>query len=688
MDGQHPSHIPPFGALYPIPQPQIIPPLSFQHGVYMEEPAQSMPSHPQAPRSRRRTAHGPDHIKHRRTRSGCYTCRQRRVKCDEARPTCERCKKGKRECNYPETASSSSSRAARSVKAKDDLDRDSSPSDDETARTGALAQVLDEEEGGDQDDDSTTYESTSSRKASEASALTREKGLTPASATDSTSASTRPALSRGNSQPVIQPSIIEHVRWPGLPSDIKWYLSYHRNNISHHHYGFKYDGSNFLAETFLHIAMGDEALMYAVVAFAAYFYTLSREDGSIHEFLKYYDRSVTILLSSLGKRRKLRVSTLLTILQLATIEEFLGDWVNLIGHQKAAHSIITDLFTPETVMQDDTRRKIIGWYIRFDLFAGIMGGGETVLGRDWFAAVAGFYERQARAKPQDLGARFEDWSARSRLLATDATLLFAQNNMENISKENFSQGLQQLSAAFESFGSEIESTFIDPAYFVESLPKAPPPSEDDITDFRDPHTLLAGEYFTINIILMDHWAMLLMFKYQTAMALGQMPGPDFVELALKKCKMFEAVQYYDRGGSGVILSLQASIGIAALFLPKDARHTDWCRRKFALIEQKGYIYPSSFRKRMTDIWAIDVTHWWLPDNDAFPLPVRRIREFIESRFKEQTPTSVSEMSGIFKTLNVDSPTSTRNTPSSETFDPSILDSALMSRQSPEQTWPR
>jgi len=29
---------------------------------------------------RKRQPHGPDHIKHRRTRSGCYTCRQRRVK--------------------------------------------------------------------------------------------------------------------------------------------------------------------------------------------------------------------------------------------------------------------------------------------------------------------------------------------------------------------------------------------------------------------------------------------------------------------------------------------------------------------------------------------------------------------------------------------------------------------------------
>ncbi len=33
-----------------------------------------------AQRSRRKSAPGLDHIKHRRTRSGCYTCRSRRVK--------------------------------------------------------------------------------------------------------------------------------------------------------------------------------------------------------------------------------------------------------------------------------------------------------------------------------------------------------------------------------------------------------------------------------------------------------------------------------------------------------------------------------------------------------------------------------------------------------------------------------
>ncbi|KAK1780180.1 hypothetical protein QBC45DRAFT_324317 [Copromyces sp. CBS 386.78] len=34
----------------------------------------------------------------RRTKTGCLTCRKRRIKCDEAHPTCNNCKKSKRDC--------------------------------------------------------------------------------------------------------------------------------------------------------------------------------------------------------------------------------------------------------------------------------------------------------------------------------------------------------------------------------------------------------------------------------------------------------------------------------------------------------------------------------------------------------------------------------------------------------------
>ncbi|RSH82661.1 uncharacterized protein EHS24_007655 [Apiotrichum porosum] len=36
-----------------------------------------------------------------RSRSGCFTCRRRKVKCDESRPVCEKCQIGQRECTWP-----------------------------------------------------------------------------------------------------------------------------------------------------------------------------------------------------------------------------------------------------------------------------------------------------------------------------------------------------------------------------------------------------------------------------------------------------------------------------------------------------------------------------------------------------------------------------------------------------------
>lgn len=61
--------------------PPAFDPNKFQNMTYYSGFAE--PSLFQAPRSqrnRRKSAPGADHIKHRRTRSGCFTCRSRRVK--------------------------------------------------------------------------------------------------------------------------------------------------------------------------------------------------------------------------------------------------------------------------------------------------------------------------------------------------------------------------------------------------------------------------------------------------------------------------------------------------------------------------------------------------------------------------------------------------------------------------------
>jgi len=135
---------------------------------------------------------------------------------------------------------------------------------------------------------------------------------------------TRPPPSRSSSsRHVAKSSISQNSRWAKLKPEVRGYLRYHRDALSHHHYAFKYDGLNFLKTTFQEIAINDdsEALLYAVVAFAAYHHCINpaTQGTRISTFLGYYNKSISLLQQSLTKKRH-SVTTLLTILQLATIE--------------------------------------------------------------------------------------------------------------------------------------------------------------------------------------------------------------------------------------------------------------------------------------------------------------------------------------------------------------------------------
>ncbi len=108
--------------------------------------------------------------------------------------------------------------------------------------------------------------------------------------------------------------------WSFLPHELQFYLQYFCENITHYHYCIVDDSDDFFRTGLVSLAIRNEPLLYAVVGFAAYHHTLNSANGRIMEFLQYYNRSVTLLLAFLKKKEKHNVATLLTILQLATIE--------------------------------------------------------------------------------------------------------------------------------------------------------------------------------------------------------------------------------------------------------------------------------------------------------------------------------------------------------------------------------
>lgn len=94
---------------------------------------------------------------------------------------------------------------------------------------------------------------------------------------------------------------------------------------------------------------------------------------------------------------------------------------------------------------------------------------------------------------------------------------------------------------------------------------------------------------------------------------------------------------------------------------------------------------------MTDIWAVDVTGWWLPNNEGYPPIVRAVRDFAErgeSMPQDSVATDIKEMSGIFRSLEVSDaevPAHFKDHGNPGTYGCESMDPEMLYESSPDQT---
>jgi hypothetical protein len=263
----------------------------------------------------------------------------------------------------------------------------------------------------------------------------------------------------------------------------------------------------------------------------------------------------------------------------------LGDWVNLMGHQKAAFDMLTRLYTPQSITQSDFLLKISLWYIRFDLFVGFQSGGEAVLSRDWFEAVHECYLQKVRDNPDDLGVIYEERFAYSRLVAKDSNDLFARTQKGLVSPQDFMAQLPVLREKVESLHANIPEELLNPQYKVKDMPGGPDPG--DIVNPYEPDVMWKEPLYTTNFLKLDIWGIVFMFNISEAMALRKPFSPEATKDAFQAVQLFEAMCAYPGSPTGMLLEAQVSFAIAFLFLPKDQKTNQWCRRTFARVEASG-----------------------------------------------------------------------------------------------------
>ncbi|KAF3903801.1 hypothetical protein AA313_de0203368 [Arthrobotrys entomopaga] len=158
--------------------------------------------------------------------------------------------------------------------------------------------------------------------------------------------------------------------------------------------------------------MQNDALLYSVVAFAAYHFFVNQRTAERNSdkasssyaetFFEYHNRAIVALRESFQENLPPDVFTLLTVLQLATLEEYLGDWSNLIEHRKGAFMILESLFSPQSILDTPEGYPIFSWFTRIDVSVSMMAGLQTILDSEWYDAAYTSCQAQLAQQPESI----------------------------------------------------------------------------------------------------------------------------------------------------------------------------------------------------------------------------------------------------------------------------------------------
>ena len=314
--------------------------LAFWHDPSAPPPAMTVPA-PSYPKQSTILQPLSDQKKHKRTRSGCFTCRARRIKCDESRPVCERCRKGSRDCVYPSPNSGSSKTGAR-ASAKARAARPPSQGSDSSGKVepeefSPLEPILDEDEShssaGQASRPSPSSSSSQTRPdlhRSQSGQSLRKPSLTTVSESGSFTidAGSSPSTESSRFESVsvrsasVTQSTTDMLNAARVPEDLRSYLNFHQEFITPGHFFLRRGSTTFIQHSIIELALQYEPLLYALVGFAAYHHTLQTPGGKLYTFLKYYNKALVLLRKSLGSGEEHNEATLCTVLVLTTFEVF------------------------------------------------------------------------------------------------------------------------------------------------------------------------------------------------------------------------------------------------------------------------------------------------------------------------------------------------------------------------------
>jgi hypothetical protein len=267
----------------------------------------------------------------------------------------------------------------------------------------------------------------------------------------------------------------------------------------------------------------------------------------------------------------------------------MGDWANLMSHQKAAHQVLTSLYTPQDTAKNPILRQILKWYIHFDTYVGMLSDHASTIDRSYLDEAAKTYAVELKATPDDIILMYEERSAWMRIISHDVFGLFGKMSSGQLLDAEFDEKVTAIQAQLDDWEANFPPALLDPAKLVTDFSGAPPPDPDDIFDPYEPGLIYGGDIFASNQFRLGLEGLRNMLATRYATWKG-LPKPEEAsrDLAHTMKKVVNAIQYCPDCPAGALLSMKAYLSYAILLQPPTTEEEImWCRKKFAALESLG-----------------------------------------------------------------------------------------------------
>jgi len=467
-----------------------------------------------------------------------------------------------------------------------------------------------------------------------------------------------PRVNSTNSNPVFRLSLVEGRVTP----DMNFYLGYHQQAITCEHYMLKTDSSGFFKTQFIHYATSNDALLHAVVAFSAFHYHVNHPSNQYEDFLEYYNKALALLRLSFVSGSKPGLATLMTILQLAIFEEYLGDWSNLIQHRKGAHQLLISLYSAETISETAEGAMIFSWFTRLDNFVAIMCGQEVILGKEWYEVNRSFCQTQ-KSLNSSVKMIIAQAESEARFMTMEVANLLSRRSRGMISSETFlsygatiQENINQFWGRLHPNLASIHRNVNQFQVSMESNAYAQNPQfyqEDE--DYLRPALYIFADVHVLGLILMHH----------TSLARG-IHHEYMLHHALSVCKIYTAMETYINQAPHLLFPLFTSLCMATVWMP-DTQHAYWFRSKMSNLENMGLLLPIAFRAHLSSIWdEPDLRFSWLPHAQAISsttslsggiiMSIKNLAEIRDSELPtDQVSHDIRRINNLFGYVDIDEP---------------------------------